>query len=252
LAFVGYPPMLRPETGIVNVSVCFTWDKVEGERLAQAWGQYYEKVNLGGPAYGDGIEDFVPGRYVKEGVTFTTKGCNKRCPWCLVPPREGRLRLLGIKPGYIIQDNNLLQSPREHLLKVFAMLKQQKKAAIFSGGLDATLIDDWVANEFKSLRIHEVFLAADTVGSLLPLSRAIEKLSFLRRGQLRCYVLLAFNGETITDAIERLEAVWGIGCLPFAQLYQPPDRRIEYSREWKSLARTWSRPAAMAAAHTPK
>ena len=76
-----------------------------------------------------------------EGVTFTTRGCNKKCPWCLVPKREGRLAEIQDFPeGYIIQDNNLIQSGRDHMLKVFAMLDRQKRAAVFSGGIDATLV----------------------------------------------------------------------------------------------------------------
>jgi len=99
------------------------------------------------------------------------------------------------------------------------------------------------------LRIKEVFLAADTEAALVPLRRAVVKLSFLSRRQLRCYVLIAYRGETVSKAEERLEAVWQAGCLPFAQLYQPSDRYIDYPSDWKALARTWCRPAAMFALH---
>lgn len=249
LAFVGDPPLWRPEADEVHVSVTFTWDIVEGQRLANAWKAYYPLVNIGGPALGSPADGFIPGMYVKEGVTFTSRGCNKRCPWCLVPLREGRLRLLLIQPGWNVNDNNLLQCPREHQAQVYTMLRQQRKGAKFAGGLDATLVDDWVAGQLSTVPIHEVFLAADTKGSLKALEKAVAKLSFLRRDQLRCYVLIAFNGETIQEATERLEAVWEIGGLPFAQLYQPPDRFIRYSQDWRDLARAWSRPAATKAMH---
>jgi hypothetical protein len=246
LAFVGDPPLFRPEADEVHISVCFTWDIEEGYRLYEAWSLYYDNVKIGGPAFGTPCDQFVPDMYVKSGVTFTTRGCNKRCPWCLVPEREGRLREIDdFPPGHIVQDNNLLQASRAHLRKVFAMLRSQGRAAVFAGGLDATLLDDWVVEELRSLRIGEVFLAADTPEALRPLKKAVSKLNFLSRRQLRCYVLLAFGGETIADAEARLREVWEIGCLPFAQLYQPPDKCIEYSREWKALARAWSRPAAM-------
>ena len=253
LAFVGDPPLdaFRPEADEVHVSVTFTWDLDEGKRLAEAWGQFYPVVKLGGPALGSPCNGFVPGRYVKQGITFTTRGCNKHCPWCLVPEREGRLReIRNFVPGYIVQDNNLLQASRGHLRQVFAMLKAkaQERSIILSGGLDATLIDDWVADELRGIRIAQLFLAADTQGALRPLEKAVKKLRFLERRRLRCYVLLAFGGETLSDAEARLEAVWGIGCLPFAQLYQPPDRFIKYSPEWRALARKWSRPAVMFAA----
>jgi len=249
LAFVGNPPFWRPDADEVHVSATFTWDIPEATRLAGAWAHYYPAVRLGGPAFNSPANGFIPGMYVREGVTFTSRGCNKRCPWCLVPQREGRLRLLPIQPGWIINDNNLLQCPREHQAAVYAMLRQQGKAAKFSGGLDATLLDDWVAEELSTVKIFEVYLAADTRGSLRSLRAAVGRLPFLSRNQLRCYVLLAFGDETISEAQERLEAVWEIGCLPFAQLYQPPDHFIRYSQEWRDLARTWSRPAATKATH---
>ena len=103
---------------------------------------------------------------------------------------------------------------------------------------------DWVAKELRGLRINQVFLACDTEGALKPLRRAVNKLSFLGRDKLRCYVLLGYGGESLEKGLCRLIRVWEAGCIPFAQLYQPPDKWIEYPPEWRALARTWSRPAA--------
>ncbi len=247
-AFVGDPPMIRPEADEVHISCTFTWDREEAIRLLQAWAQFYPSVMLGGIAISQGYDGFIPGRYIKHGVTFTTRGCNNQCPWCLVPEREGKLRLLDrhqIIPGHIIQDNNLLQAPRWHIERVFEMLRKQRRAVSFPGGLDATLLSDRMAEELRGLSIDQVFLAADTDGSLRPLEKAIEQLSCLGRNKLRCYVLLAYEGESMEKGLARLIRVWELGAMPFAQLYQPPDRYIQYSKEWRGLARTWSRPAAM-------
>lgn len=250
MVFIGDPPLFRPEADEVHVSCCFTWDVDEAYRLQEAWSLYYDDVRIGGPAVSGSHGEFVPGRYVKEGVIITHRGCNRRCPWCLVPIWEGELQLLPIQEGWIENDNNLLACPREHQEAVFEMLRRQEKRVSFPGGLDVRLIDDWVADQLKTLRIEQVFLAADTEGVLGKLEEAVKKLPFLNRRQLRCYVLIAFNGESITEATKRLEAVWKIGCLPFAQLYQPPDKFISYSYQWRQLARTWSRPAAMFALHS--
>ena len=251
LAFVGDPPLWRPEADEVHISCAFTWDIREAERLRDAWLQYYPRVLVGGPAwYGNTVNGFEPGRYVAEGVTFTSRGCDNHCPWCLVPAREGRLREYEhIEPGHIIQDNNFLACSPEHRRRVYAMLDRQPRAAVFGGGLDARLVTDETAAELSAIRIAEVFLAADTEASLRPLEAAVNRLSFLPRRKLRCYVLCAFGGETIEQARRRLEAVWQIGCLPFAQLFQPHDRWIEYDSDWRALAREWSRPAAMFARH---
>ena len=242
-AFVGSPPMWRPEAEEVHVSCTFTWDVSEAIRLQQDWGQYYPIVKLGGPAIKRDDSDFLPGFYLKNGVTFTSKGCNNNCSWCLVPEYEGKLRELpDFSDGHIIQDNNLLQCSLGHIKEVFDMLRSQRKAAVFSGGIDARLVTDPIAELFRSIRIRTLFLAADTTASLLPLQEAVEKLSFLRRDKLQCYVLIG-KDEDIRKSEFRLKRVWEIGCLPFAQLYQPRDHWIGYNSEWKDLARQYSRPA---------
>jgi len=254
LAFIGDPPMLpfrpyRDEVDEVHVSVAFTWDIAEGRRLAAAWAKYFRVVKLGGPALGEAGNGFTPGLYVKPGVVFTSRGCDNRCPWCLVPLREGRLRLLNpIPEGHVVEDNNFLQCPREHRLAVYRMLERQPRAAVFSGGLQASLVTEGIANEFRDLRIDQVFLAADTQRVLPAVEKAVGKLAFLGREKLRCYVLIGFDGETIEQAEGRLRAVWEMGAMPFAMLYQPPtEQRIDWAPDWRALQKTWTRPAAMKA-----
>lgn len=240
-AFVGDPPLIRPPADEVHISVAFTWDIEIAKRLAGAWSQYYP-VRLGGPAFNSRCNGFMPGLYMKEGITFTSRGCNNRCPWCLVPEREGKLtEIRGFAAGNIIQDNNLLQCSREHIERVFEMLRQQHRIQ-FTGGLDASLISDDIAEKLRSVWVRQLFLACDTDAGITPLERAVRRLK-MPRDKLRCYVLLGFNGEAIEQGVERLQAVWDIGCMPFAQLYQPPDHYIEYSKEVKHIAREWSRPA---------
>lgn len=246
-AFVGDPPLWRPEAMKVHISITFTWDIEEGKRLQEAWAQYYPVVEIGGPAMKTRPDCFIPGVFVKSGVIFTSRGCNNSCPWCLVPEIEGKLRIIPIAPGYIVQDNNFLQCPVEHRIAVYQMLNSQRKAIQLSGGLDTRLITDEIADELQGLHIGQIFLAADTEASLKPLTKAIQKLSSLGRQKTRCFVLIAYNGETIEQAEARLRRVWELGAMPFAQLYQPPDHYIKYGRVWKALARTWSRPAAMKA-----
>jgi len=246
MAVVGDPRLERPYVDEVHVSCTFTWDIAEAKRLAGAYAQYYPVVKLGGPAFGTPVNGFKPGMYVKEGVTFTSRGCNNHCPFCLVREREGKLREYeDFAEGYEVNDNNLLQCSQPHIDKVLAILRKQRKAARLSGGLEAARVTDTFAESLRGMRVGEVFLAADHDGALQPLQKAVNKLSFLGSDKLRCYVLIGFNGEPIEQAKARLLRVWEIGTLPFAQLYQPPtDKRITYSQEWRDLQRTWSRPAA--------
>lgn len=262
------PPIDAPTADEVHVSVTFTWDIERAYQIADLWRWRYPIVKVGGPALGDRPNGFTPGMYVNDWVTFTTSGCNNRCPWCLAWRREGKLKIIENFPeGCIIQDNNLAQAPILHIERVFEMLARYKsktrRFARFPGGLDARIIasdgkGDRIVELIQNADVTQIFLAADTKSSVSVLSDAVRKLEFFGRDsyglvkRLYCYTLIGFNGETVPEAIERLEAVYEIGCLPFAQLYQPNDHYIEWPKEWRSLARTWSRPAAMKSMHGKK
>lgn len=247
LAFVGEPPPhgFRPtDKGLtVYVSATFTWDRVEAERLCASWGRFYETVLLGGPAYEDPGGPFEPGVYIKPGVTITSRGCPRRCPWCFVPQREGALRELPIRHGWIVQDNNLLACRRQHVEGVFEMLRAQPRAAVFSGGLDATLLEPWHVDYLGGIRVHEMWVACDTPSALKALERAAELLAAWPARKKRCYALIGWRDGTVADAARRLERIYELGFLPFAQLYRGPDGPT-HSPEWRELARKWSRPAA--------
>lgn len=244
-AFVGDPPLLRPSADAVHVSVSFTWDIPEARRLLRAWSQYYPGVRIGGPALGDPGVAFTPGRYIKEGVVFTSRGCPKRCDWCFVPTREGLVRELPITDGWIVQDNNLLACSRGHIEAVFAMLGSQQRGAIFAGGLDTGLLRDWHRDLLDSISLGAVWVASDSPTSLCRLRKAAEILDGIPIAKRRCYVLIGFGGESLADAESRLETVFALGFLPFAQLYRDGSSNpTRWPREWRELARRWTRPAA--------
>jgi hypothetical protein len=239
LAFVGDPPIFRPPEQPVMVSVVFTWDIEEGQRLFKAWSKYYRNVHISGPAFNEPGGHFYPEMFIKKGVTFTSRGCPKKCSFCLVSKREGNIRELPIIPGNIIQDNNLLACSRSHQEKVFEMLQTQKGIK-FSGGLDGDFLKEWHVDEFKKLKIAELWFACDAYKDLQRLERVADLLSDFSQNKKRCYVLIGFNQ---IEEIKRLRKVFELGFLPFAQLYQGIEPK-NYDYYWKSLARTWSRPCA--------
>lgn len=243
--FFGEPPFpaFIPAHDEVHVVVVFTWDIERGRNLKAAWEEATDKpVKIGGPAFDDPCtEEFVPGRYIKSGVTFTSRGCSNNCPFCFVPKREGQLRELpDFVPGNIIQDNNFLACSKEHRAKVYEMLKTQK-AISFRGGLEAARLTDWDIEQMRNLRIADLWFACDSRARVKPFLATMERLrkAGFNRNKVRCYVLI---GDDWEENVNRLETVFLAGALPFAQLFQPPER-IEYSQEWRDLARTFSRPA---------
>jgi hypothetical protein len=248
MAFVGYPPFpeFRPPDPATpaRVSVTFKWWKREAESMAASWAQHYRDVKIGGPAYGDLGDEFVPGRYLKTGCTITSRGCVKHCGWC--PEKDRPLKeLRPISPGWIVQDSNLLACSEAHVRAVFEMLRAQPEPAKFCGGLDKDFLRRWHRSLFDSIRIDELWVACDVTATLPALERAAEILDGIPIHKLRCYTMIGWDPEeSLLQAEKRMERVLELGFLPFCQLYKPDDFEKTYPEDWKQVQRKWARPAA--------
>lgn len=245
LVFIGDPPLFRPKDSKIPVyiSCTFTWDKQECERLSRSWLRFYSNVKIGGPAFSDSGSEFIPGRFIKSGVTITSRGCPKKCLWCFVPKREGKIREYPIEDGHILQDNNILACSRPHQQSVFEMLQRQKKPINFAGGLDPEYLNSWHIQQFGNLKIKQFFFSCDYPGAEKYLEKVVDLTSNYPTWKKRCYVLIGFNGEDIIQAEKRLNHVYEMGFLPFAQLYQNENKR-SWTPGWDKLHRKWCRPAA--------
>jgi hypothetical protein len=248
-AFVGEPGFFRPgdRTTPVMVSCTFTWLRKRAEQIADSWRMFYDNVQIGGPAYDDPGGEFVPGRFLKLGCTITTRGCPKKCGWCKVPFAEGELREIAIKPGWIVQDNNLLACTEHRLTAVFDMLRAQGRNIYFNGGLDKHFLKPLHRGLFDSIPIGELWFACDRTMDLPHLERAAKILDGIPIRKLRCYTMIGYDDETAEQAEQRIKDVLDLGFAPFTQLYQPPTAMMPtkiYTAEWKAIMRKWCRPAA--------
>jgi hypothetical protein len=249
LAYVG-PPDLFAEADAVHVSVTFTYDKPRAEELAEAW-HYVAPVTIGGVAYGDPGQEFVPGRYIKQGYTFTSRGCPRRCWFCSVWKRDPIARLLPIHDGWNILDDNLLACPEDHVRAVFAMLARQGRRVEFTGGLEALALQDYQVDLLASLRPRpNCFFAYDPGDAFETLEHAARRLlaaGFTRQShRLRCYVLIGYPKDTFDAATARLTAIAAIGFTPMAMLWRPEtpsQERHAPAIAWRAFQRRWARPA---------
>lgn len=254
MAFLGLPDLFayQQEIAEVHVSVAFTYDKPLAEHLAEMWEKArIAPVRIGGVAYGDRGAEFVPGRYIKHGYTFTSRGCPRRCWFCSVWKRDPVPRLLPIVDGWNVLDDNLLACPREHVEAVFAMLRRQDRRVEFTGGLEALSLQDYQVDLLASLKPRPtMFWAYDPGDAFETLESAARRLlaaGFTREShRLRCYVLIGYPKDTFNQAEVRLSDMVRIGFTPMAMLWQPEEPSQERYRpgpEWKSFQRRWVRPA---------
>lgn len=247
LAFVGDLPLIRPEIDRVHVSVAFTWDLPEAERLAESWGRFYP-TEIGGPATGARGEDFEPGMYLRPGYVITSRGCPNKCWFCSVWRREGHeVRELPIREGWNVLDDNILATSREHFAAVCEMLKRQSRPAEFTGGLEAARLTEWHVDQLAEVKPRQLFFAYDTADDLEPLREAAtilpDKWKPPRGHHLRCYVLVGYPGDSFETAEERLRQVLDCGMVPMAMLYR--DREGTFGRRWRQFQREWANPTIL-------
>lgn len=240
-------PSLFDEAEQVKISVAFTWDIPQAEMLYNQW-KYVAPCEIGGPAFNTISDDFIPGMFLKQGYTITSRGCTNRCWFCSVWKREPQVKELQIKDGWIIQDDNLLACSDQHIKSVFEMLKRQKQPAKFSGGIEAKLLKSWHVDLFASIRLEELFCAYDTPDDLEPL---IEAGKLLKQANItyenrkaRCYVLIGQPKDTFEKAEKRIKQALQAGFFPFAMLYK--NNNGEVKTEWKQFQRQWANPVITA------
>lgn len=250
MAFFDVPDLFV-EADEVHVSVAFTADKPKAESMAEDWKHLGVPVKVGGVAYGDPGLEFVPGRYIKHGYTFTSRGCPRRCWFCSVWKRDPEPRMLPIQDGWNILDDNLLACPEPHVRAVFAMLAKQGRQIEFTGGLEALALQDYQVGLLADMRPRpNCFFAYDPGDAFETLQSAASRL--IAAGftacshRLRCYVLIGFPKDTFAAADKRLSDILAIGFTPHAMLWQPETASAERYRpaqEWKRFQRQWARPS---------
>lgn len=252
------------ENGVVYMSVVFSWQLQEAYQLMKFHQNLGIKVVIGGPAVSLNLEMLKESNNKELGIThypdaiakhnpvatFTTRGCVRTCPFCIVPKNEGKfveLREFPVRP--IVCDNNFLASSTSHFDRVIDALKPLR-GIDFNQGLDARLLTKYHAERLAELNMSVIRMAWDNVELETVWMRAFQFL--LDAGfppyKIQSYVLINHN-DNPSDALYRLERIRSLGARPNPMRYQPLDsiKRNQYiSPNWtdfelKRFMRYWSR-----------
>ena len=153
--------------------------------------------------------------------------------------------IISAKDGWNILDNNLLQCSERHIRDVFAMLKRQKQKAVFTGGLEAKMLEPWHCDLLADLKPARMYFAYDTPDDYEPLVAAGKMLMDAgvkpTSHSMRCYNLCGFHGDTFEAAEKRFEQTIKAGFMPYAMLFR--DKKGNTDPEWRKFQREWCRPA---------
>ena len=158
---------------------------------------------------------------------FLSRGCIRSCPWCVVPRKEGKIRVVDdlerISAGrreVVLLDNNFLATPPEFVTEQLAKAKTLKLKIDFNQALDARLVNERNAKELAETKwIHYIRFSCDTGAMLSHVADAVRLVrSFGYRGEFFIYVL-AKEVEEAYDRIRRLTAI-DKKIVPFCQPFR--------------------------------
>lgn len=181
-------------------------------------------------------------------IGYLTRGCIRKCPWCIVPKKEGYIKpyrkweeiVRQDSRDIVFIDNNVLAS--DFGIEQMESMIGQNVRVDFNQGLDARLITQEVAKILSKLKwIRQIRMSADTDPML---DVVLEKIELLKEYGVKPYRIFVYVlVQDIESAERRCVALRDIGADPFAQPYRDFTNNIEPSDELKRFARWVNRNA---------
>lgn len=175
-------------------------------------------------------------------IGFLTRGCIRKCPWCIVPKKEGHIRPYRkwqqIKRpdsrDIVFMDNNVLAC--EHGINQMQDMIGEKIRIDFNQGLDARLITPEVAKILSKLKwIRFIRMSCDTDAML---DVVLDKIHLLGKYGVKPYRIFVYLlVQDIPSAEMRACALRQAGAEVYAQPYRDFDNGIEPTQEQRKFAR---------------
>jgi len=219
-----------------------------------------EEINLGGSGIDlksklkDQIEHMMPdySLYPKidYSLGFTTRGCMRKCPFCIVPQKEGKIKFNAdiyefLDPRFknvILLDNNIFALNRQ-FEKIAEQLLNENLRVDFNQGLDIRLLNDDKAKILKQLKpIKQWRFAFDSIKQEKIFRRGAEILlnNNISKSFVCVYVLAAFD-EDFETTLKRVKIIYEeYGFDPFVMIYQDFSEIKSEARECRHIKK-WGR-----------
>ena len=159
-------------------------------------------------------------------IGYITRGCPNRCPWCVVPAKEG-----GIKPyraweqivrpdtkKLVLMDNNILAS--EYGISQLESLIGTGYEIDLNQGMDARLVTDRIVGILARLKwIRFIRFSCDQIPQIEAIERAAELLEGYGKKpyNLFIYLLVTKDVENAAYRVERLKRLKGISIYAQAE-----------------------------------
>lgn len=179
-------------------------------------------------------------------IGYITRGCPNKCPWCIVPEKEG-----GVKPyrrwaelvrpdskKLILMDNNILSC--EYGINELESLIGSGYAIDLNQGMDARLVNERIAGILARLKwIKYIRFSCDQKSQIKAILDAAELLGKhgIKPHRLFIYVLVTKDVEDAAYRVERLRELKNISL--YAQAERNEAKGIIPSREQLEFAQRY-------------
>ncbi len=233
-------PLFAHLSDKIYVSVIF--DRNQPEVMKQ----WHGRAEIGGtgfnaktklPSYIDKIRPHI-------NLGFTTRGCIRKCEFCIVPSKEGKIKryrnLLELWDGkskdIILLDNNILALPN-HFKSVCKEARDNNIRLDFNQGLDCRLLTQDIVDNLKTIKHKELRFAWDDLSYEKDVIKTIDLLD-----EQRCtwYLLTGFN-TTFKEDLYRAEYLRSRNQVAFVMRYNfSKDRKLIPLSQWVNK-RNWFR-----------
>jgi len=219
----------------VYISCIFDENKAKALGIIKIFKMFNCFVEIGGYGVSDRklpkeIEHIMPDYDLfncSYSIGFTTRGCIRKCPFCIVWRKEGNIRVNSDIYEFwdrrhkhiVLLDNNILALPN-HFEKISRQILKEKLTVDFNQGLDIRLLDNKSANLLKKLKVKpELRFAFDDIKIE---NEVIKGLKILKKNGINramWYVLVGFN-STIKDDLYRLQLLKENGQHTYVMRYK--------------------------------
>lgn len=191
----------------------------------------------------DDVEEMYPDyslyEYYKTAIGFTSRGCNRKCPFCVVPKKEGKFHLVGTiykfwngQEQIMILDNSL-NTDEIHFLMICHQIQKHNIAVDFSQGLDIRYLTETQAQALKKLKYYKSLrFAWDNIRTERAVRKGIKilaKHSLLYKSMF--YVLIGYD-STPEEDLYRVMTLRGLKVDPFVMAYNKLDKYQHRFARW--------------------
>jgi hypothetical protein len=171
---------------------------------------------------------------------FTTRGCIRKCPFCVVPEKEGMIKACSDIYGFwrgqkeiLFLDNNILALP-DHFKLIAEQTIENKVKVDFNQGLDIRLVTPEIAEILS--RIHWqrfIRFSFDSVKIEKQVRRGVENLNKcgIKSYRIFFYVLIGYD-STPEEDLHRIQVLKSYGCEIFAMPYNKKDKYQRRFARW--------------------